>query len=252
MTLSAQPLAAPPRLSVVVAVKNEEENIAPLVGEIETALAGQAFEIIYVNDGSTDGTPDALRQAAATRPYLRIITHERSCGQSAAVDTGARAARGEIVLVLDGDGQNNPAYFPEMVRVMDAGGPGVGLVMGERQGRKDTRFKRLQSRVANKVRGAILKDGTKDTGCGLKAIRRAVYVKLPIFDGLHRFVPALVRREGYEVRIVPVVDRPRMHGVSKYGFWNRLWVGIMDMMGVWWLLHRRRVPKATEVTPDAR
>lgn len=239
-------LTAPPRLSVVIAVKDEEENIAPLVAEIDAALNFEPFELIFVDDGSTDGTRAALEAAAATRPYLRILAHAKSCGKSAGVDTGAWAARGELLLLLDGDGQNNPAYLPEMVRAMDAGGEKVGLVQGERQGRKDTRFKRFQSRFANGVRRTLLDDGTRDTGCGLKVVRRHVHLKLPLFDGLHRFMSALVKREGYEVATVKVVDRERWHGVSKYGFWNRLWVGIADLFGVVWLIRRRRVPVVVE------
>ncbi len=238
--------AASPRLSVVIAVKDEVDNIAPLVAEIDAALAAEPFELIFVDDGSTDGTRAALKAAAATRPYLRIAAHAVSCGKSAGVDTGARMARGELLLLLDGDGQNDPAYLPEMIRVIDEGGLAVGLVQGERQGRKDTRFKRFQSRLANGVRGALLNDGTRDTGCGLKVVRRDVHLRLPLFDGLHRFMSALVKREGYEIRTVKVVDRPRWHGTSKYGFWNRLWVGIADLVGVWWLVSRRKVQRVVE------
>lgn len=240
-----QSAAAAPRLSVVIAVKDEVDNIAPLVAEIDAALT-EPFELIFVDDGSTDGTRAALQAAAATRPYLRIAAHAASCGKSAGVDTGARMARGELLLLLDGDGQNDPAYLPEMIRVIDEGGPRVGLVQGERQGRKDTRFKRFQSRLANGVRGALLNDGTRDTGCGLKVVRRDVHLRLPVFDGLHRFMSALVKREGYEIRTVKVVDRPRWHGTSKYGFWNRLWVGIADLLGVWWLVSRRKVQRVVE------
>lgn len=242
----------PPRLSIVIAVRDEAENIAPLCAEIDQALPAGIFELIYVDDGSVDGTADELRKAAAARPYMRIITHERAAGKSAGVNTGAWAARGEILLLLDGDGQNNPAYLPEMVRLLDEGGAKVGMVQGERQGRKDTAFKRLQSRIANAVRGLLLRDGTKDTGCGLKVVRRDLYLRLPHFDALHRFTPALVHREGFEVRTCPVVDRARWHGVSKYGFWNRLWVGMGDMLGVWWLTRRRNVQKVVKVYPDAR
>jgi len=234
-----------PRLSVIIAVKNEAGNILPLIGELDAVLT-EPFELIYVNDGSTDTTAAELVEAARTRPYMRIITHASSCGKSAGVDTGARAARGEILLLLDGDGQNNPAYLPAMVRLLDEGGPRIGMVQGERQGRKDTAFKRFQSRTANRVRRGLLNDDTRDTGCGLKAVRRAVYLALPLFDGLHRFTPALVKRDGYEIRTLPVVDRARWNGVSNYGFFNRLWVGIADLLGVWWLIRRRRVPHVVE------
>ena len=252
MTAPFQNFAATPRLSVVISVKDEAENIAPLVAEIDTALADHSFEIIFIDDGSTDATAEELRKAGESRPYLRILTHEASCGKSAGVDSGARAARGELLLLLDGDGQNNPAYLPEMIRAMDEGGAQVGIVQGERQGRKDTRFKRFQSRFANKVRRSLLKDDTIDTGCGLKVLRREVHLRLPVFDGLHRFMPALVKREGYEVRTVKVVDRPRWAGQSKYGFWNRLWVGIADLFGVWWLIRRRKVPHLVDESIDAR
>lgn len=243
MTSEIAHAAAAPRLSVVIAVKDEADNVLPLIDEIDAALASEPFELIFVDDGSTDATLANLRKAGETRPYLKVLVHEKSCGKSAGVDTGARAAVGDILLLLDGDGQNNPVYLPEMVRALDAGGPGVGMVQGERQGRKDTRFKRFQSRLANRVRGALLNDGTRDTGCGLKAVRREIHLRLPVFDGLHRFMAALVKREGYEIRTVKVVDRERWHGVSKYGFWNRLWVGIADLFGVFWLVRRRRVPR---------
>jgi glycosyltransferase involved in cell wall biosynthesis len=243
----------PAEVSVVVPVRNEAGNIEPLVKEIEAALSGVAlFEVIYVDDGSTDGTPAVLASLAAQKAFLRVRRHEASCGQSSAVRTGARAARGAVVVTLDGDGQNDPAYIPALLTAMAAGGPSVGLVAGQRLGRKDTGFKRWQSRVANKIRSAVLKDGTRDTGCGLKAVRREVYLALPYFDALHRFMPALVRREGYDVAYVDVVDRPRLSGRSNYGFFDRLWVGIVDLIGVRWLIsRRRRVPVVKELT-DAR
>lgn len=246
MTSLSSETAAAPRLSVVIAVKDEADNVLPLIEEIDAALSFEPFELIFVDDGSTDATLANLRRAQQTRPYLRILVHERSCGKSAGVDTGARAAVGDILLLLDGDGQNNPAYLPAMVRALDEGGHSVGMVQGERQGRKDTRFKRFQSRLANRIRGALLNDGTRDTGCGLKAVRRDIHLRLPVFDGLHRFMAALVRREGFEIRTVQVVDRERWTGVSKYGFWNRLWVGIADLFGVFWLVRRRRVPHVVE------
>src|SRR3954468_14715902 len=238
-----------PAVSVIVPVKNEAGNIAPLIDEIVAALgAGARFEIIYVNDGSTDGTEAELAVLMASRPWLRQVKHAASCGQSSAVRTGVSHARAPVAVTLDGDGQNDPAFIPTMLKVLEAGAPRVGLVAGQRAGRKDTGFKKFQSRIANGVRGALLRDGTRDAGCGLKAFRRDVFLALPYFDGLHRFLPALVRREGYEVGYVDVVDRPRRVGVSNYGLWDRLWVGILDLAGVWWLIRRkRRVPDVTEI-----
>jgi glycosyltransferase involved in cell wall biosynthesis len=243
----------PPAVSVVVPVRNEAGNIAPLVAEIAAALASRApFEIVYVNDGSTDATEVELAGLMASRPWLRQIKHAASCGQSAAVRSGVAHARAPIVVTLDGDGQNNPAFVPSLLDVLEAGAPRVGLVAGQRVGRKDTGFKKFQSRIANGVRGVVLRDGTRDTGCGLKAFRRDAFLALPYFDGLHRFLPALMRREGYDIGYVDVIDRPRGVGVSNYGMWDRLWVGILDLAGVWWLIRRkRRAPQVSEVKGDA-
>jgi dolichol-phosphate mannosyltransferase len=179
---------------------------------------------------------------------LRQIVHSNSAGQSAAVRSGVRAARGKIVATLDGDGQNNPSFLPDLISAIENGSERIGLAAGQRVGRRDTGFKKIQSRIANAVRKAILNDGTRDTGCGLKAFRREVFLMMPYFDGLHRFLPALVRREGYEIVYVDVVDRPRHSGVSNYGFFDRLWIGIMDLAGVWWLIRRKRpTPVASEV-----
>jgi dolichol-phosphate mannosyltransferase len=236
-------------VSIVVPVRNEAGNIAPLISEIAAALDGRwSHEIIYVNDGSTDATAERLADEMKRRPNLRVLRHAASSGQSAAVRSGVRAAHGAIVATLDGDGQNNPAFLPDLIAAVDNGGAKVGLAAGQRVGRKDTGFKKLQSRLANKIRNAVLKDGTRDTGCGLKAFRRDVFLMMPYFDGLHRFLPALVRREGYEIAYIDVIDRPRHSGVSNYGFFDRLWIGIMDLAGVWWLIRRKRpTPVATEV-----
>ncbi len=237
-------------VSIVVPVRNEAENIAPVIAEIAAALDGRwNYEIIYVNDGSTDATPERLVSAMKSRPNLRQVRHAASSGQSAAVRSGVRVARGAIVATLDGDGQNNPAFLPALISAVEQGGERTGLAAGQRVGRKDTGFKKIQSRIANTVRNAILHDGTRDTGCGLKAFRREVFLALPYFDGLHRFLPALVRREGYDIVYVDVIDRPRHSGVSNYGFFDRLWIGIMDLAGVWWLIRRKKpTPVATEVT----
>ena len=240
----------PVAVSIVVPVRNEADNVAPLIAEIITALDGRwAYEIIYVNDGSTDATAERLAAVMRQRGNLRQLRHAASTGQSAAVRSGVRAARGAIVATLDGDGQNNPAFLPNLITAIETGGARVGLAAGQRVGRKDTGFKRLQSRFANTVRNAILHDGTRDTGCGLKAFRRDVFLMMPYFDGLHRFLPALVRREGFDIAYVDVTDRPRHSGVSNYGFFDRLWIGIMDLAGVWWLIRRKKTtPVATEVT----
>lgn len=242
----------PPSVTVVVPVRNEAGNIAPLVEEIASALSGTAFEIIYVNDGSTDSTETEITQLMANRPWLRQIKHDASCGQSAALLTGVKAAHAPLIVTLDGDGQNDPAFLPPLIAELQKN-PGVGLIAGQRVGRKASGFKKLQSRIANAVRGAVLKDGTRDTGCGLKAFRRDLFLALPYFDGLHRFLPALVRREGYKIAYVDVIDRPRLHGLSNYGMWDRLWVGLLDLAGVWWLIRRRkRVPRVSEVQENAR
>jgi dolichol-phosphate mannosyltransferase len=248
MTSEPNP-AVTPRLSVVVPVRNERDNIAPLVAEIAEACGRLgSFELIYVDDGSTDGTGEEIDRLAAERPWLRRVRHAQSCGQSAAVRTGVRASRAEIVVTLDGDGQNDPAFIPALIEALEAAGPKVGLAQGQRVGRKDGGWKSFQSKIANGVRGRILRDGTRDTGCGLKAFRREAYLALPYFDALHRFMPALMKREGAGVVHVDVVDRPRRAGVSNYGMFDRLWVGILDLGGVWWLIRRRRrTPRIEEI-----
>jgi dolichol-phosphate mannosyltransferase len=237
-----------PAVSIVVPVRNEADNISPLIAEISRALDGRwVYEIIYVNDGSTDATAEKLFAIMKQRPNLRQLRHAKSAGQSAAVRSGVRAARGAIVATLDGDGQNDPAFLPELIAAIEQGGERVGLAAGQRVGRKDTAFKKIQSRTANAVRNAILRDGTRDTGCGLKAFRREVFLMMPYFDGLHRFLPALVRREGFGIVYVDVTDRPRHSGVSNYGFFDRLWIGIMDLAGIWWLIRRKKpTPDVTE------
>lgn len=246
---SPAPGAPAPDVSIVVPVRNEQDNVAPLIAEIAKALDGRwDYEIVYVNDGSTDATAERLAAEMQVRKNLRQIKHAASSGQSAAVRTGVRAARGRIVATLDGDGQNNPAFLPELLTAIEKGGERIGLAAGQRVGRQDTGFKKFQSRTANGIRNAILHDGTRDTGCGLKAFRRDVFLALPYFDGLHRFLPALVHREGFDIVYVDVIDRPRHSGVSNYGFFDRLWIGIMDLAGVWWLIRRKKsTPVATEV-----
>lgn len=240
-----------PAVSIVVPVRNEVDNIAPLLAEIAAALDGRwAYEIVYVNDGSTDASDAVLRAEMKNRSNLRELRHAESCGQSAAIRSGVRAARGPIVATLDGDGQNDPSFIPVLFAALDQGGAGVGLAQGQRIGRKGA-WKQFQSKIANGVRGKILKDATRDTGCGLKVFRREVYLALPYFDALHRFMPALVTREGFGVVHRDVVDRPRFTGRSNYGMFDRLWVGILDLAGVWWLIRRRRpAPRAEDVPED--
>jgi dolichol-phosphate mannosyltransferase len=240
------PISFEPVLAVVVPVKNEADNILPLVAEIDAALAGKhVFEIIYVDDGSDDRTPEMLRVARAKFPALRIVRHKKSCGQSAAVATGVKAARAPIIATLDGDGQNDPADIPALVRRLLDEAPEARsylLVAGFRHKRRDDGIRKMSSRIANRVRAGMLKDDTPDTGCGLKVFTRDAFLDMPRFDHMHRFLPALMIRRGGKVVSVPVNHRPRERGVSKYGVWNRLWVGIVDLFGVMWLQNRANLP----------
>jgi dolichol-phosphate mannosyltransferase len=241
-------------LSVVIPVKNEAENIAPLVTEIRAALDGVAeYEILYVDDGSGDATAAEVTRLAAQLPQLRLLRHAGNCGQSAAIRTGVRAARGGWIATLDGDGQNDPADIPMLWRmVMHAPAEPPLMIAGHREKRRDSWSKRWASSAANRVRSRLLGDRTPDTGCGLKLFPRTLFLQLPYFDHMHRFLPALVLREGGTVRSVPVNHRPRSRGKSKYGVFDRLGVGIVDLLGVMWL--RRRATAACllgEVTPQA-
>jgi dolichol-phosphate mannosyltransferase len=234
------------RISVVVPVKNEQDNVEPLVREISAALTDCAeFEIIYVNDGSTDGTPQVLERLKTEFPMLRVIVHRASCGQSQAVATGVKHARYEWIATLDGDGQNDPADIPALIAALaDPNQPAnLQLLAGWRNKRQDTFIRKLSSKVANGVRSRFLRDNTPDTGCGLKVFARATFLELPHFDHMHRFLPALVQRNGGAVVSVPVNHRPRERGTSKYGIHNRLWVGIVDLFGVAWLQRRVRRPE---------
>lgn len=239
------------RLSVVVPVRNEQDNVDPLVREIATALTGTAtFEIIYVNDGSTDDTQARLEALKTEFPMLRVIRHLASCGQSRAVTTGVTAARHEWIATLDGDGQNDPADIPALLATLaDPSQPSnLELLAGWRAKRIDTWTKRISSRVANGIRSRLLRDNTPDTGCGLKVFARETFLQLPNFDHVHRFIPALVMRNGGAVVSVPVHHRARERGTSKYGVHNRLWVGIVDLFGVAWLQRRVRLPV---IAPDS-
>ena len=237
------------QLSVVIPVRNEQDNILPLLEEIHAALEARAdFEVVYVNDGSSDATPQRLAEAQARFARLRVLVHRESCGQSTALLTGVRAARGEWIATLDGDGQNDPADIPKLLAARDGTRiPNLWLIAGYRKSRRDTWLKRLSSRVANGVRSRMLGDATPDTGCGLKLFRRATYLDLPYFDHMHRFLPALVQRAGGATISVEVNHRPRTRGVSNYGLFDRLWVGIVDLFGVAWLQRRAKRPQVTEL-----
>ena len=243
-----------PFLSVVIPARNEAENVRPLVAEVRQALDGAfEYELIYVDDGSTDATFETLKTLAAEGfDRLRALRHERSTGQSFAVLTGARAARGEWLVVLDADGQNDPADIPGMVaRLLEAHRQDARVVgvIGHRVNRRDSLVKRLSSRIANGFRDAMLKDGIPDVGCGLKAARLDWYLRLPCFDHMHRYIPTLIQAQGGIMIVHPVNHRPRVAGVSKYGVWNRLWVGLVDVLGVWWLKRRAKVAVVREVAP---
>jgi len=237
-----------PEISVVVPVCNEAENVEPLAREIAAALGGRAYEMIFIDDGSTDETATILRRLKSELPALRVLRHSFRSGQSAAVASGVRAARAPWVATLDGDGQNDPADIPKLIAARDSE-RGVQLFMGNRKAsRKDTAFRKLQSAVANGVRSGLLGDETPDTGCGIKLFSRDVFMELPRFDHMHRFLPALFMRQGARVISVPVSHRARTRGKSKYGMLNRLWVGIVDIFGVMWL--RRRYKPGLLVRED--
>lgn len=230
-------------LSIVIPVFNEKDNLAPLLHELRQHFDGRLdYEVIFVDDGSTDGTGDVLGGLAAGDPRVRVVTHSQNLGQSAGLLSGVRAARADLVGSLDGDGQNDPAdlmrFWERAIGDRDA----AELYIGNRTRRQDSRIRLLSSRVANGVRSRLLHDGVPDTGCGIKLFRRDTFLALPYFDHMHRFLPALVRREGGKVVSIPVRHRPRTRGRSKYGIGNRLWVGIFDLLGVMWLLRRRRLP----------
>lgn len=239
-----------PELSVVVPVKDEVGNAVPLLNEICAALRGRvAFEVLFVDDASTDGTVAALLAAKAASPELRVLKHKKNSGQSRAVRTGVIAARGRLVATLDGDGQNDPADIPALLEVWknEIAKPGqLGLVAGQRRKREDSWIKKVSSRVGNGVRQMLLHDGTRDTGCGLKLFLRDAFLSLPYFDHIHRFMPALMLREGYRIAHADVNHRPRSHGTSKYGTLDRLLVSISDLQGVRWLARRSRRPEGIE------
>ena len=241
-----------PVISAVVPVRDEADNIAPLVAELALALAPLGlYEIVYVDDGSADGTAAALAEAAARMPGLVVLRHRRGYGKSAALLTGIGAARGRWIVTLDGDRQNDPADIAKLVAARDAalsgGGDVAVVVCGRRVRRRDTALKRLASRIANAVRASALGDRTRDTACALKLFRRQDFLAMPMFDNMHRFLPALMLRQGGRVVSVDVNDRPRLSGQSKYGVVDRLAVGVGDLLGVMWLMRRGRLAKIERV-----
>jgi dolichol-phosphate mannosyltransferase len=237
-----------PELSVVVPVFNERDNIPPLLAEIAAALRGKAdFEIVYVDDDSSDDSRAVLAAQKASYPELRVLHHVSRSGQSTAVWNGVRAARGSWIATLDGDGQNDPADIPKLLEARANAAPEIKLFAGWRTTRRDSFNKRISSRIANAVRSRMLKDATPDTGCGLKLFERETFLRLPYFDHMHRYLPALVRRAGYASQSVPVGHRPRTAGTSKYGMLDRLWVGLADLRGVAWLMRRAKVTRVEEL-----
>ena len=243
-----------PEITVVVPVHNESRNVVPLLDEIGAALVGvTAFEAVFVDDCSSDDTAAAvLADYARAHPWLVVVRHRNNCGQSTAVRTGVTESRGQVIATLDGDGQNDPADIPAMLlrwRAVRAQAPGQPvLIAGWRARRQDTWVRRVSSRIANGVRARLLGDATPDTGCGLKLFGREDFLALPYFDHMHRFLPALVRRCGGQVESVHVAHRARAHGQSHYGIHNRLWVGLVDMLGVMWLQRRARVPRVERLS----
>ena len=242
-------MSTTPQLSVVVPVHNEEDNVAPLVGEIVTALRGVIdFEIVYVDDTSKDATLQRLRDLQATVPELRVIRHLSNAGQSTAVRNGVKAARAPWIATLDGDGQNDPADIPKLLAQRDSAAADIKLFAGWRVNRQDSGSKRWASKWANAIRARMLRDDTPDTGCGIKLFERDAFLDLPYFDHMHRYLPALMQRAGWKTVSVPVNHRHRTAGVSKYNNLNRALVGIRDLRGVAWLITRSRRTAVEELS----
>ena len=235
-----------PELSVVIPIHNEINNVAPLLSEVCAALQGRAeYEVLCVDDGSDDGTAERLPVLQAVFAGLRVIRLRRHAGQSAAIVAGVRAARGAWIATLDGDGQDDPADLARLLPLIrESATPALGLVVGQRLRRRDVWIKRAASRLANGIRARALADATPDTGCGLKLFRRDAFEALPQFDHMHRFLPALVLRAGWQVTSAPVTNRPRRHGRSHYGVLDRAGAGFVDLLGVLWLKHRALRPAA--------
>lgn len=243
---------SPPGLSLVVPLRNEEGAIDGLVAGIGAALGAQSYELLLVDDGSTDRTRAKCLALASRDVRIRVLGHQVSAGQSAALHSGVLAARAPIVATLDGDGQNPPENLPNLIAplVGPNADPACALVAGQRVGRKDSLSKRLASRFANALRSAVLRDGTRDTGCGLKAFRRDAFLALPYFNHMHRYLPALFARDGWQVRLVDVTHAPRKTGKSNYGNLDRAMVGIVDLVAVAWLIRRRKTARPEMLTPD--
>jgi dolichol-phosphate mannosyltransferase len=241
---SERPHRSVPEIAVVIPARDEADNVKPLLADVRAALEGRVdYEVIFVDDGSEDSTPAILGELSRAFPRLRWARHRTPCGQSAAIWTGVRLARAPWIVTLDGDGQNDPADIPTLLEARGARGVDANLLVnGRRERRRDTWLKRASSKIANAVRSRVLGDDTADTGCGLKLFPREAFLGLPFFDHMHRFLPALVRRGGGEVVSVPVGHRERLHGRSHYGVHNRLWTGIVDMLGVFWLQRRSKLP----------
>lgn len=239
-------MASAPDISIVVPVFDEEGAAPALAREIAAAFRGRDFEIVFVDDASRDGTRAALKALSAEIPQLRVLAHQKNSGQSRAIRTGVLAARAPVVVTLDGDGQNDPADGPALVDALLAGPADLALVGGERVKRQDSRAKKLASRIGNGVRKRLLRDTANDTGCGLKAIRRDAFLRLPYFDHIHRYLPALMLREGYQVDFRPVNHRHRQTGRSKYTNLGRLMASLSDLFGVMWLQSRARDPGRVE------
>ena len=237
-----------PELSVVVPVHNERDNIVPLLSEIVTALRGKAeFEIVYVDDASKDDSLAVLTAAKGQFPELRVLRHLSQSGQSTALRTGIRAARGAWIATLDGDGQNDPADIPKLLDARASADPNIKLFAGWRVNRRDSGSKRWASKIANAIRSRLLRDETPDTGCGIKLFEREVFLDLPHFNHMHRYLPALFKRAGWQSVSVPVNHRERSTGVSKYNNLGRAWVGLADLRGVAWLIKRGKVTAVKEI-----
>jgi glycosyltransferase involved in cell wall biosynthesis len=239
-------MAQSPEISIVVPVFDEEGAAPALAREIAAAFAGRSYELIFVNDASRDGTLAALTALKPEIPQLRVLSHRKNSGQSRSIRTGVLAARGGVIVTLDGDGQNDPADGPGLVDALKAGPPSLAMVGGQRVKRQDSLAKKFASKIGNGVRRRLLKDQAADTGCGLKAFRREAFLRLPYFDHIHRYLPALMIREGYEIAFAPVNHRHRQTGASKYTNLGRLWASLSDLFGVVWLQSRARLPQGVD------